>query len=62
MTDPEITSEQAILLALMAIVRRCGGRIVLSPQELIAAASYTPWSETNPKHELIFEVRPNEPT
>ena len=54
MTD--ITSEQATLLALMALVRRLGNRVVITPQELMQAAHFAPQSTVTDKHELIFEV------
>lgn len=52
----ELTSEQAVLLTLMAVVRGLGGRVIIPASELLAVTSFTPQATTTPTHDLIFEV------
>jgi hypothetical protein len=52
----ELSSAQATLLALMALVRRHGNRVVIPAHELAAAIEFESRAAVNDRHELIFEV------
>lgn len=60
MTEPELTSEQATLLALMVLTQRLGGKVTIRAAELIDASRFDPVATTNSKLELIFECRRRE--